>query len=141
MLRLENIKIREELESEDVAFRACKKSGIDFKDVINYYIYKKSIDARNKDDIFYNYTVDVCVKNEKKYFRCKVVENQREIKLDLTKNRKSEMRPIIVGAGPAGLFCAFILVNNEIKPIVIEQGSRVEERIKEVEEFASTGKL
>ena len=39
MLRLENIKIREELESEDVAFRACKKSGIDFKDVINYYIY------------------------------------------------------------------------------------------------------
>ena len=37
--------------------------------------------------------------------------------------------------------CAFILVNNGIKPIVIEQGSRVEERIKEVEEFASTGKL
>ena len=76
MLRLENIKIREELESEDVAFRACKKSGIDFKDVINYYIYKKSIDARNKDDIFYNYTVDVCVKNEKKYFRCKGVVHQ-----------------------------------------------------------------
>lgn len=141
MLRLENIKIREELEPNEVVKIACKKNRIDFNEIIDYYIYKKSIDARNKDDIFYNYTIDICVKSESKYPKCKVVENQREIKLELTRKRKSESRPVIVGAGPAGLFCALILVNNGIRPIVIEQGSRVEERIKEVEEFASTGKL
>lgn len=141
MLRLENIKIREEVEPEEVVEIACKKNRIDFNEVVDYYIYKKSIDARNKADIFYNYTVDVCVKNEGKYPKCKVVENQRDVKLELARKRKSNSRPIIVGAGPAGLFCALILVKNGIRPIIIEQGSKVEDRVKEVEKFASTGKL
>ena len=85
--------------------------------------------------------MDVCVKNEGKYPKCKVVENQRDVKLELARKRKSNSRPIIVGAGPAGLFCALILVKNGIRPIIIEQGSKVEDRVKEVEKFASTGKL
>jgi uncharacterized FAD-dependent dehydrogenase len=59
MLRLENIKIREDLSDEDVVREACRKYQISFSDVEYYNIFKKSIDARNKDDIFYNYTIDV----------------------------------------------------------------------------------
>ena len=59
MLRLENVKIREDLSDEDVVREACKKYQISFSDVEFYNIFKKSIDARNKDDIFYNYTIDV----------------------------------------------------------------------------------
>ena len=59
MLRLENIKIREDLSEEDVVREACKKYQISFSDVEYYNIFKKSIDARNKEDIYYNYTVDV----------------------------------------------------------------------------------
>ena len=47
----------------------------------------------------------------------------------------------IVGAGPAGIFCALTLVQNGIKPIIIEQGKEIEERQKDVEEFRKTGKL
>ncbi len=55
--------------------------------------------------------------------------------------RKSSVSPVIVGAGPAGLFAALILAQNGVKPIVIEQGKSVDERQKDVEEFLSTGKL
>ena len=48
---------------------------------------------------------------------------------------------MIVGAGPAGLFAGLVFVNNGIKPIIIEQGKKVEERKKDVEEFLKTGKL
>ena len=57
MIRLENVKIRDDIEDDEVVFRACKKYGVDKNDVNDFYIFKKSIDARNKDDIFYNYTV------------------------------------------------------------------------------------
>ena len=55
MLRLENIKIYKDLTEDEVVFEACQKYKLDFKYVKKYVIYKKSIDARNKDMIFYNY--------------------------------------------------------------------------------------
>lgn len=48
---------------------------------------------------------------------------------------------MIVGAGPAGLFAGLVFVSNGIKPIIIEQGKKVEDRKKDVEEFLKTGKL
>lgn len=141
MLRLENIKIRQDLENNEIMQIACKKYGIQTEEVIDYYIYKKSVDARNKEDIFYNFTLDVLVKNESKYRKIKVVSNEKDIRLDVIKKRKSSVKPVIVGAGPAGLFCALVLVNNGIKPIIVEQGKKVEERIKDVEEFINSGKL
>ena len=63
MIRLENVKIRDDIEDDEVLFQACKKYGVDKNDVKDFYIFKKSIDDRNKDDIFYNYTVDVSVNN------------------------------------------------------------------------------
>lgn len=139
MLRLENIKIREDLTDEDVVREACKKYQISFSDVEYYNIFKKSIDARNKDDIFYNYTIDVKYTGKGGKEIKKVTKESYQI--DINKKRKSEERPVIIGAGPAGLFCALILVQNGIKPIIIEQGKKVEERKKDVDEFLRNGKL
>ena len=140
MLRLENIKIREDLTKNDIVMYACKKYKIDFFDVCNYSIFKKSIDARNKDDIFFNYTIDVNVKNEKKYPKIKKVDKEVcDIKVQV--KRKSGFRPVIIGAGPAGLFAGLVLVNNGVKPIIIEQGKCVEDRKKDVDEFINGGKL
>lgn len=140
MLRLENIKIREELNNEEVMKIACKKNNIYLEDVLEFYIFKKSIDARNKEDIYYSYTIDLDVKNENKYSKIKKIEKY-DNNLEIIKNRKSNKRPIIVGAGPAGLFCALFLSEYGLNPIIIEQGKTVEERKKDVEEFISTGKL
>ena len=140
MLRLENVKIREDLEKDDVLAEACRRYRVDRADVSEFYIFKKSIDARNKADIFYNYTVDVCVKNEDKYKRIKRVERVcSEIEVDV--KRRSECSPVIVGAGPAGLFAGLVLVNNGLRPIIVEQGKRVEDRKRDVDEFINGGKL
>ena len=140
MLRLENVKIYEDLTDEEIVKRACQKYKIDYKDVKDYVFFKKSIDARKKDNIFYNYTIDINYTGSKKIKNIKIVP-QEDFNLKLDVKRKSKTRPVIIGAGPAGLFCALILVQNGIKPIIIEQGKKVEDRKKDVDEFLRTGKL
>lgn len=140
MLRLENIKIHEDLSEEEVVKEACRKYKLDYREVEKYTIFKKSIDARNKDDIFYNYTIDVKYTGKKEYGNIKVV-NKENFELKINNKRTSTARPVIIGAGPAGLFCALILVNNGIKPIVIEQGKMVEDRKKDIDNFLKTGIL
>ena len=140
MLRLENIKIREDLDEEEVAKIACKNYKLDYSKVQKFIIYKKSIDARNKEDIYYNYTIDIDYLGNKIPKNIKVVpEESFELNIDV--KRAKNKRPVIIGAGPAGLFCALILVKNGVKPIIIEQGKRVEDRQKDIDEFIKTGKL
>ncbi len=142
MLRLENIKIYQNLSEVEVIKEACKKYKIEFSNVKNFNIYKKSIDARDKDNIHYNYTVDIDYIGKHKIKNAKIVSSDSEnVKLNINVKRKSILNPIIVGAGPAGLFCALVLVQNGIKPIIIEQGKKVEDRKKDVDIFLETGKL
>ena len=128
MIRLKDIKIRENLTEEEVFQKAISKNKINPEEVSKWYIYKKSIDARKKDDIHYNYTIDIELKNKKKEKRYEQVEEYKFPTINV--NRKSEYNPVIIGAGPAGLFAGLILVDNGIKPIILERGKQVEERIK-----------
>ena len=139
MIRLKNIKIRENLNEEQVLKKAISKHKIRLEDVKKWYIYKKSIDARKKEDIFYNYTIDIELKNQKKEVKFEQVEINELPKINV--NRKSKYKPIIVGAGPAGLFAGLIMVDNGIKPIILERGKKVEERIRDVEEFVQNRKF
>ncbi len=139
MYRLNNIKIRENLEEAQVIDYALKKFNIKKDNVKSAHIFKKSIDARNKNDIFFNYAVDVeLVKNIDIKGATIVEEYKFE---DVVVKRNSKYKPIIVGAGPAGLFCALTLIQNGIRPIVIERGQKVEKRIEDVENFIRNGVL
>ena len=139
MIRLKDIKITEDLSDEELIKNICKKYKIKESDIKKWNIYKKSIDARKKENIFYNYTIDIELKNEKNIKNAEHIEKVKEEPIKI--NRKSNVRPVIIGAGPAGLFAGLILAQNGIKPIIIEQGKKVEERIKDVEEFRKYGKL
>ena len=66
MFRLRNIKIREDLTEEQVFQKAIKANKIKQEEIEKWYIYKKSIDARKKEDIYYNYTIDIKLKNKEK---------------------------------------------------------------------------
>lgn len=139
MLRLDNIKIRQDLSNEEVFDIACSKCKIDKKDITSWNVVKKSIDARKKNDVHYNYSFDISVKNENKY---KYIQKLPDVKPENIKvTRNSKYSPVIIGAGPAGLFAALTFVQNGIKPIIIEQGKTVEERKKDVDIFLKTGKL
>ena len=139
MLRINNLKIREDLSNDKVIEYALNKYKIDKNDLLNIYISKKSIDARKKDDVHYNYSFDLEVKDETKYKKLDKVKKLELPKIEV--NMSSKQKPIIVGAGPAGLFAALTFVQNGIKPIIIEQGKPIEDRIQDVETFKKTGRL
>ena len=139
MIKITNIKIKADLFDNELFEKIYKKYKINKNDVTERRIIKKSIDARNKADIFYNYSVELECKNENKIKNVQIVKKEEPFKIIV--NRKSSKRPVIIGAGPAGLFSALTLAQNGIKPIIIEQGKTVDERKKDVEEFQKTGKL
>lgn len=139
MLRINNIKIRKDISNQEVFELAIQKNKINKDDILEWHVAKKSIDARHKDDVHYLYAIDIKVKNEKKYKRLEKVKQLQlpnfSVKCSLSK------RPVIVGAGPSGLFAALTFVRNGIKPIVIEQGQDVKTRKKTVDTFLKTGNL
>lgn len=109
-------------------------------------IIKKSIDARNKNDINYIYELEIKVQNEDKVLKKNkskdvYLSNYENYEFKITGSKKMLNRPIIVGTGPAGLFCAYMLSLYGYKPIIIERGEKVEDRVKTIESFFKTGKL
>ena len=149
MLRINNLKIRDNLSTSEVFFIAIKKASIKKDDVISWKISKKSIDARKKADVHFIYSIDLNLKDEKKYLmhKNKNLEKINDIRFPDYKISKkclkdsSQKPPIIIGAGPSGLFAALTLIQNGITPIVIEQGKPIEERQNDVNLFRTTGKL
>lgn len=139
MIRFSNIKVREDLNDEELISFLCKKKRLILENIKEWHIVKKSIDARDKNDIFYNYTIDISYENEYDV-KDAVHVDEEELERIIVK-RKSGVRPIIIGCGPAGLFAALTLVENGIRPIIFEQGSQVEKREKDVEEFRKMRKL
>lgn len=139
MLRIDNIKIFEDLNEQQLQEKISKKYKINPQDIISFTIVKKSIDARDKAQVHYNYAVNVEVKEEYKYPNIKkIVEKELPV---IQKNRNSSYSPIIIGSGPAGLFCALTLIDNGYKPIIIEQGSCVEERVNIINEYRTKAKI
>lgn len=142
MIRINNIKIYDDISDEEVFNIVIKKYKILKENIIKWYISKKSIDARKKDDVHYSYSIDMDVKNEKHLLKYKNISN---VKIPAINNIEIKMnksiKPIIIGAGPSGLFAALTFVQNGYKPIIIEQGSSVEERKKSVDLFLNKGIL
>ena len=134
MLRISNIKIYKDITDEEVLQTIIKKYKISKNDITEWHISKKSIDARKKEDVHYSYCIDICVKSEEKLLKNKDISlikklEQPQIQINLSKS----IRPVIVGAGPSGLFAALTFIKYGYKPIVIEQGEKVEERKKSVD--------
>lgn len=139
MKRINNIKIYEDLSSESLIKYICKKYHIIYEDILDWHIIKKSIDARNKINIHYLYNISLNLKNEKKYSCFDDYKRFELPNISITNN--TALQPVIIGAGPAGLFAALTFIKNGIKPIIIEQGKTVEDRKKDVDLFIKTGKL
>lgn len=139
MIRINNIKIRKDITNNEVFNLAIKKINIKKEDIIDWHISKKSIDARKKDDICYVYSIDIKVRDENKY---KKFEKVKEYTFPNISNKKTFLnQPIIIGAGPSGLFAALTLVQSGISPIIIEQGETVENRKKTIEDFSNGKQL
>jgi len=146
-MRISNIKIYKDIEDIEVLKIACKKSKIDINKISNWYIVKKSIDARDKKDVHYNYSLEIEIYDNQKISsnistKFNDFENSNNINKLLVKEKRNFLRrPVVVGMGPAGLFCAYVLALNGAKPIVIEQGEDVDSRKITVDNFLKNGIL
>ena len=126
--------------------KIIKLLKINTKDILSWEIIRRSLDARKKPTLFYSYIVDVSVKNEAEILkRCKQKNvssvTPQEYVFPQVNSPSDNPRPVIVGLGPAGLFCGYYLAKNGYKPIILERGKQVEQRLQDVEEFWNTGVL
>lgn len=157
MFVIEQIKLPIGHTVEDLRIQVCKVLGLrmDLK-CPDFEIVRRSIDARRKPDIFFVYSVRITEagfrlpkKADRKRVKSADVreysfsENVRETKGAALKQdiSKEPSRPVITGFGPAGMFCALMLARAGLKPIVLERGKCVDERIKDTESFFAGGKL
>ncbi|MDE6469545.1 MAG: hypothetical protein K2L19_00800 [Eubacterium sp.] len=146
MIRINEIKLSLDEEESTLKSKAAKALRINEKYIDSYTIYKKSIDARKKDDVHFTYSIDVIITLDEEQIVSKCKSNKVQIvkpyKYELPHNRRvSKFRPVVVGFGPAGMFAGLILAQAGLKPIVLERGKDVEARTKDVNTFWQTRKL
>ena len=137
MIRINNIKLPIEYNDNDILKACAKELRVSTEAIKKASLYRRSIDARHKDNIHYTTSVDVWLSgseqaalNKAKSKNAAITEEYRYTPLT---PKSKDKRPLIVGSGPAGLFCALTLAQSGIRPIVIERGSRVEERAKAID--------
>ena len=117
--------------------------------MIDFEIVRESLDARKKPELYYNLVIDLYVEKEEAVFKFCEKKKKADIirikkeqyKFPPLGTKKTEYSPVIVGLGPAGLFCGYYLAKAGYKPIIIEQGEPVEKRMETVERFWKDGIL
>lgn len=145
MIRINQIKMPIHHTKEQLTQKIIKTLKIKASQLKEYQIVKKSIDARRKPELIYIYSIDAIVDSEASILK-KIndknimLTNSRRYQLP-EKIRNMQPSPVIVGAGPAGLFCAYALVLSGYRPIIIERGKMIEERRKDVKNFWEHGTL
>jgi len=144
MIKIDSVKISAKLNIND-------KDGL--KEIISnrykirseikdFNILKKSIDARDKNDILYLYSISMVLSEKEEKYLTKKYKNINDHRSDIYRFEKmidsyadKNTSIIICGMGPAGLFCALLLIKHGFDPILIERGKKLEDRIKDVEDF------
>ncbi len=152
MVRLAELKIEinkvlsADMERQALQSMILAQLKIKASELVDFTIFKKSLDARKKEAIHFVYTVDVEVTNEKLIIN---KSNAKGVSLTPDLSYKNvplgtepmSARPVIIGMGPAGLFAGLMLAKNGYRPIILERGEDVETRTVKVNKFWEQGLL
>lgn len=139
-IRINNITLNIEEPKEVLNTKIAKKLDVSKDEILYLKIIKESIDARKKDNIKFNYSVEIKLDNERSIIsknNDKDIIIEKDIVKEEIKSGETPLssRPVVIGFGPAGIFAALTLAQNGYKPIVFERGEDVDARTKTVESF------
>ena len=145
MIRIGNLPLPPGGDMEQLRKRAARALGVRPGELGELEIVRQSIDARNKNETHYVYTVELSTPREERLVRSAPGRNvtlvERKEYVFPKALRRSSLPPVIVGMGPAGLFAALFLARNGIPSIVLERGKDVDARTADVEKFWAGGEL
>ncbi|MCI8402963.1 MAG: NAD(P)-binding protein [Lachnospiraceae bacterium] len=119
---------------------------VSVKEILRVHIRRRSIDARKKTELMYVYCLDVEAQNERELIRRhgrRGVTEAPRVRYCFPDGgtERLRFRPVIVGAGPAGLFAAWELARHGYRPLILERGQDVDTRQRDVESFWQGGPL
>ncbi len=142
VLLVNNIKLSPNVSSKEaflVAEKRLRKTGVNTKS-LTYSIYRRSVDARKKNDVKLVYSVAVA--GVEKTLSASELQSIDGAYSGITNKLNVEFGtepasapPVIVGTGPCGLFAALLLAEYGYKPIVLERGGSIKERLEAVNRF------
>ena len=140
MIRIQQLKLPITHTEEQLLHKLAKALRVRTNEIVRYKIRRQSVDARRKSEVSFVYTIDVSVGNEKEALRRakgKQISLARDVIYRFPQGGEHSLQhpPVVIGSGPAGLFCAYLLAEHGFCPLIIERGKPVEERTKEVENF------
>lgn len=148
MIRITQLKLSINHTQEELSHKIHKALRLK-NESFTYEIVKQSLDCRHKDDKKFVYTVDVAL--QEKNLESKIVRKVHDNNITLTEkkeyifptpgNEELKHPPVIVGSGPAGIFCAWYLAKAGYRPVVLERGEEAHIRQKTVEAFWKNGVL
>ncbi|MDR1647763.1 MAG: hypothetical protein LBR88_07000 [Zoogloeaceae bacterium] len=149
MLRLTEIRLPLEHSEADLNAAVLARLEVKAVDLRELRVFRRACDARKRERILFNYTLDVALADEAAALaRCRA-RGERQIGITpdmryqpVTRARPGETRrPIIVGAGPCGLFAALTLAQMGFRPILLERGRIVRERTRDTWDLWRQGRL
>ncbi len=149
MLRVNQIRVKPGQGEREILQKTARLLKLDAKEIAGMEVLRCSIDARKKPEIWCSYTVDVelekpslepgICKRLGQAFVSRVT--RQDYHFPHSGDRPLAHPPVIVGMGPAGLFCAYYLALHGYCPIVLERGQDVDRRMEEVQRFWDGGIL
>ena len=147
MLRLTEIKLPLEHVDADLPVAIARKLGITPDELKSYAVFRRSYDARNKENILLIYQLDVVLdpaletsilqKFEAQSF-CKPSPDMRYhfvAHAEIGFPSGDQQRPLVIGFGPCGILAALLLAQMGLRPIVLERGTEVRQRTRDTWEF------
>ena len=147
MLRIQQLKLPAGHSPEALRKRIVKELLTKETELMSYKIRRHSLDARKKPQIYDVYTIDVQVRHELQIYKrlrnknITVREKEPAYRIEPSGTIPLNEQPVIIGTGPAGLFCGYELARMGYCPILLERGADVDTRVKNVQDFWEGGEL